>query len=266
MEPFNMSKEFKAKIRSGRLCVGCDITFTDFEISEIYASAGYDFIWIDMEHNPLSLKDVEGHIFAVQGTETAAIVRVPWNDPVLIKPVLEMAPAGVVIPMVKTAEEAELAVRSCKYPPRGIRGFGLKRGHLYGKYDIHSYIENADDHIMVLIQIEHIDAVNNLDGILATEGLDGICIGPMDLSASLGCLGQLDHPDLIKAIDIVTEKVSKTDVFYGVSCGYLGEGAKEWLDRGVQWISYSTDADSLFGTAVSNLKEIKSLHKHKTQE
>ena len=259
----NNSKEFKANIQNGHLSIGCDITFSDPEISEIYAAADYDFIWIDMEHNPLSLKDVEGHIIAVHGTDTAAIVRVPWNDPILMKPVLELAPAGIVIPMVKTAAEADLAVKSCKYPPKGIRGFGPRRGNLYGKIDTFSYLEQADDQTMVLIQIEHKDAVENLDAILATPGLDGICIGPMDLSASLGCLGQMDHPDLIKAINIITEKVMKTDIFYGVSCGYLGEGAKEWLDRGVQWISYSTDANNLFAAASKHLRELKNLHTKK---
>ena len=162
--------------------------------------------------------------------------------------------------MIKTAEDVDLAVKSCKYPPKGSRGFGPKRGTLYGKIDTFSYLEHADDQTMVLIQIEHIDAVKNLDAILETPGLDGICVGPMDLSASLGCLGQMDHPDIIKAIDTITEKVAKTSVFYGVSCGYLGQDAKEWLDRGIQWISYSTDAHNSFTAASNNLKEIKSLN------
>ena len=260
MKFINNSKEFKTRINEGQLCIGCDITFSDPEISEIYAAADYDFIWIDMEHNPLTLKDVEAHIIAVYGTNTAAFVRVPWNDPVLMKPILELAPAGIIVPMVKTAKEADLAVKSCKYPPKGIRGFGPRRGNFYGKIDTFSYLKEADDQTMVLIQIEHKDAVENLDAILATPGVDGICIGPMDLSASLGCLGQLDHPDFIKAIDTITEKISKTDVYYGVSCGYLGENAQEWLDRGIQWISYSTDANNLIASAVNNLKELKNMH------
>ena len=259
----NNLESFKGKIRKGQLCIGCDITFSDPEISEIHAAADYDFIWIDMEHNPLSLKDVEGHMIAVHGTNTAAFVRVPWNTPVLMKPILELAPAGIIAPMVKTAEEADLAVKSCKYPPKGIRGFGPRRGNYYGKIDTFSYIEQADDQTMVIIQIEHKDAVENLDAILATPGVDGIVIGPMDLSASLGCLGQIDHPDFIKAIDLITEKVSKTDIFYGVSCGYMGEGAKMWIDRGIQWISYSTDANNLFASAVNNRKELKDLHHKK---
>ena len=259
----NNSSNFKSKIKKGQLCIGSDITFSDAEVSEIYAAAGYDFIWIDMEHNPLSLKDVEGHIIAVHGTNTAAFVRVPCNDPVLMKPILELGPAGIILPMIKTAEEADLAVKSCKYPPKGIRGFGPRRSNLYGKIDTFSYIEQADDQTMVLIQIEHKDAVKNLDAVLEIPGLDGICIGPMDLSASLGCLGQMDHPDFIKAIDTITKKVTKTGIFYGVSCGYLGENAKEWLNRGIQWISYGADANDLFATAVNNLKELKNSHNKK---
>ena len=256
---FNNAERFREKIRSGQLCIGSDITFYDPAISELFGDVGYDFIWIDMEHNPLTLPDVTRHIMAVRGTSAAAFVRVPWNDPVLIKPVLELAPAGVIVPMIRSADEASLAVRSCKYPPKGIRGFGPRRANQYGLVKFESYLKMADHQTMVFIQIEHADAVRDLDAILNTPDLDGIAIGPMDLSASLGCTGQFDHPDFTRAVDVITEKVRETDLFFGISTGYLGEGVKDWLNRGIQWISYSTDLNNLLTSSKKYLQELREL-------
>lgn len=253
----NNVEKFKDTIRSGQLCVGIDITFSDSAVSELFAEVGYDFVWIDMEHNPLSLADVAGHIMAVSRSGTAALVRVPWNDPVLMKPILELAPAGIVLPMVNTAAEAAAAVSACKYPPNGTRGFGPRRGNRYGNVDLATYIKDADKQTMVLIQIEHIEGVRNLEAILATPGLDGICIGPMDLSASMGLLGQLDHPDVVAAIDTIAEKLRSTDLMFGFSCGYMGEAVEGWLKKGVQWISYSTDVEMLCSNGRRSLSEIK---------
>ena len=263
---FNNIETFKDKMRDGQLCVGTDITFSDPAVGELLADVGYDFVWIDMEHNPLSLSDVAGHIMAVRGSGTAALVRVPWNDPILMKPILELAPAGIILPMVNTAEEAESAVKACKYPPNGARGFGPRRGNRYGNVDLATYIKEADKQTMVLIQIEHIEGVQNLDAIVATPGLDGICIGPMDLSASMGLLGQLEHPDVVAAIDTIAEKMRASDLFFGISCGYLGEAAAGWLEKGVQWISYSTDVEIMCSNSRRNLAEIKETHKNLTKQ
>ena len=257
MPSINNVEIFRKKMRGAELCVGCDITFTDPAVSELCAEAGLDFTWIDMEHNPLSLSDVEGHIMAVRGTDTAPFVRVPWNDPVRIKRVMELAPAAIIAPMVRTGEEAEAAVRACKYPPRGIRGFGPRRSHRHGATDSQTYIREADGLTMVIVQIEHKDAVANLDAILSTPDLDAIVIGPMDLAASMGCLGKLDHPDFLKAIDSICTKARKAGFYLGASCGYLAEALEFWLDKGVQWICYSTDADSLFATTKGIVQSVK---------
>ena len=259
----NNVETFRKKIESGELCVGCDITFKDPAISELFGEVGYDFTWIDMEHHPLTLDHVEGHVMAVRGTDTAPFVRVPWNDPVLIKPVLELAPAAIILPMVRTPDEAESAVKACKYPPRGIRGFGPRRGHRYTRTDTRSYIEQALDQTMVIVQIEHKDAVASLDAILATPDLDAIVIGPMDLSGSLGCLGQLDHPDLLEAIDTICQKTRNSECILGASCGYRPEALEYWVDKGVQWISFSSDSDSLFAVSSKSFQTAKACHTKK---
>src|SRR5690349_5470490 len=120
------------KLRRGQVCLGTTITFADPTVTEALCGV-LDFVWIDMEHNPLSLEAVQGHIMATKGSDTTPLVRVPWNDPVLIKPVLDIGAAGVIIPLIRTADDARRAVAACRYPPDGIRGFGPRRPSNYGR-------------------------------------------------------------------------------------------------------------------------------------
>ncbi len=175
----NNIEKFKEKISRGQTCVGVAISFADPAVSELFGDAGYDFTWIDMEHCPIDPHMALGHVMAVRGTDTAPFIRVPWNDPVLIKPLLEFEPAGIIVPLIRTAEEATLAVEACKYPPKGRRGFGPRRGVKFGGLDTRAYIEEADSRTLVIVQIEHIDAVRHIESILAVPGLDAVCIRPL---------------------------------------------------------------------------------------
>src|SRR5262249_40677127 len=172
----NQANLFRERIRSGRVCVGTAITFTDPAVSELTAEAGYDFTWIDMEHAPLDISAALGHVMALRGTETAPFVRVRCNDVNVIKPVLDLAPAGIIVPAVNPAKEAAAAVPACKYPPRGVGGYGPRRGQRFGAVSQQEYLTTADQQILVMVQIEHIEAVRNLDAILEVPGLDGICL------------------------------------------------------------------------------------------
>ena len=173
----NNVDRFKAKIARGELCVGTSITFTDPAISELIGDAGYDFTWIDMEHCPIDIATALGHVMAVRGTGTAPFIRVPVGDPIIIKPILELHPAAIIAPQIQTVADVERVVAACKYPPVGIRGFGPRRGRRFGGQPYPEYLVDADEQIMVIVQIEHIDAVNALDEILTVEGLDGLCVG-----------------------------------------------------------------------------------------
>jgi 2-keto-3-deoxy-L-rhamnonate aldolase RhmA len=242
----NQADHFRECIRSGKVCVGTAITLSDPAVSELTAEAGYDFTWIDMEHAPLDMTATLGHVMALRGTTTAPFVRVRCNDVNVIKPVLDLAPAGIIIPAVNSADEARAAVRACKYPPLGVRGYGPRRGQRYGAIAQTEYLGIADQQILVMVQIEHIQAVNNLDSILAVRGLDGICLGPNDLSGSLGKLGKASDPEVIQAIDSVIEKVKRTQVFLGVSTGYSPETLPVWIEKGIQWINLNVDWANLF--------------------
>ena len=178
-------RSFIAKINNGGVCLGTGITFTDPTATEALCDL-FDFVWIDMEHNALSLEAVQGHLMATKASRTVPLVRVPANDPTMIKRVLDIGAAGVIVPMIRTAQEAALAVQACRYPPQGFRGIGPRRASNYGRSLGTDFFKDANENILTMVQIEHRDAVENLDGILSVPGLSGIAIGRADLSASMG--------------------------------------------------------------------------------
>ncbi len=255
----NQANLFRERIRSGHICVGTAITFSDPAVSELTAEAGYDFTWIDMEHAPLDMAATLGHVVALRGTETAPFVRVRCNDVNVIKPVLDLAPAGIIIPAVSSADEARAAVRACKYPPLGSRGYGPRRGQRYGAASQQEYLATADQQVLVLIQIEHIDAVKNLDAILDVPGLDGICLGPNDLSGSMGKLGKPSDPEVVQAMDSVIKSVRRTDLFMGVATGYSPDTLPVWIEKGVQWINLNVDWLNLFIQSKSAVDAVRKI-------
>lgn len=240
MSSFSNVDRFRKIIRDGEICVGTSIQIADPIASEVAAEAGNDFVWFEMEHTYITIKEVLAHLLALRGSQVAPLIRVPYNDPNIIKPYLDLAPAGIIVPMIKTAEDVRLAVAACKYPPTGIRGFGPLR-NMYGKASIAEYLETADDEIMVIAHIETIDAVRDIDAILATPGLDGISLGRNDLSGTMGKLGQHKDPEVLEAIDTVLEKARKTDLHVGSSTGFDPDLVKEWWDKGVQWFALGED-------------------------
>jgi 2-keto-3-deoxy-L-rhamnonate aldolase RhmA len=249
MNSLNNLDKFKTRIRAGQMCVGTAITMADPCVSELFGEAGYDFTWIDTEHAPLDLKTVLGHIVAARGTDLAPFVRVPANDPVLIKPVLELSPAAIIVPLIKTAEDALQAVRACRYPPKGIRGYGPRRGTRFSGVPQGTYLETADEQTLVFVQIEQIEAVQNIDAIVRTPGLDGVCLGPNDLSGSMGRLGKTTDPEVVAAMDTVLRKASATNLLRGVAVGYDPKSLQTWMDKGVQWICLNTDYSNMYQNA-----------------
>ena len=231
---------FRDKLRRGQVCLGTCVTFGDPTVTEALADA-LDFVWIDTEHNPLSLADVQGHILATKGTGTTALVRVPWNDPVLIKPVLDIGAAGVIVPLVRTAEDVRRAVAACRYPPEGVRGYGPRRPSHYGRRGGPDYIHAANASVLTILQIEHVEALNNLDEILAVPGLATVVIGPQDLAGSLGHPAEPRHPDVLRAIDTVLARAQKAGVPVGLAIGGEPDEFVQWVRKGVRWLSIGAD-------------------------
>jgi 2-keto-3-deoxy-L-rhamnonate aldolase RhmA len=240
--------KFREKLERGQLCYGSYITCTDATITEALCSVS-DFVWIDAEHNALSLETLQAHLIATRGTDTAALVRVAWNDPVLIKPVLDIGADGVIVPLVRTVEDVRRAVAACRYPPEGVRGFGPRRASSYGKWSGPEYVKRANALVMCMVQIEHIDAVNNLEGILAVPGLTGIVLGPQDLAGSMGYMGQPEHPEVLRVMEAVIAQTRKTGVYASVSVGGGPETFAAWAKRGVQWLPMGGDLGMMMAMA-----------------
>lgn len=248
----NNLEKFRATV-GGRTAIGTVITLSDPAVSELAGDAGFDFTWIDAEHAPHTAATIMGHVMAVRGTNCAPFVRVPWNDPGIIKPILDLAPAGVIIPMVNSAEAAAAAVAACRYPPQGIRGCGVRRGVRYGATRFADYLEAAAAEPLVIVQIEHVDAVAQLDKILKTPGIDSICVGPCDLSGSMGILNQLDDPELNRILDEICRKTRAA----GLLLGTAGGPFERWQARGVDWIALTSDCGSMFAEARRILESVR---------
>ena len=224
-------------LNTGKTSIGAIITMSDLIASELAGDCGMDFVWIDAEHAPHTIQDVQKHLIALRGTGCAGLVRVRAGEPMLIKPYLDIAPDGIIVPMVNTPEQAEAAVAACRYPKTGIRGCGVRRAVRYGAVDFFDYLKESERWPLVICQIEHIDAVKNLDKILQVPGVDSFCIGPCDLSGSMGILNQMDDVELNKVLDEVAFKIKKAGKWLGTAAG----GFPKWKERGVDWFAGVSD-------------------------
>jgi 2-keto-3-deoxy-L-rhamnonate aldolase RhmA len=202
--------------------VGTWTSLSDPAVAEIAAGGGFDFVVVDTEHAPLGLETVADCLRAVEVNNVASVVRVPWNDPVRIKRLLDLGPDGLLVPMVETADEAREAVAATRYPPEGERGVAAARASGYGR-DFESYVESGHRDLSLILQIESGAAVENAAAIAAVEGVDALFVGPADLSASLGVFGEWDHPELLAAIEAVLEAGDEA----GVPVGTLGATPEE---------------------------------------
>ena len=190
------SAKLKQRLRQGETTYGGWLTIANPMVAEIMAGAGFDWVLIDTEHGGFSNEGLQTCLVAFNGSPTVPMVRVGWNDHVLIKQALDMGAEGILIPMVSSVEEARMAVSACKYPPEGTRGFGPRRASDYGR-KTDAYVAQANDSVIVVVQIEHVNGVAAIDGILDTPGVDVACLGPTDLSGSAGVLRQFNHPTVV---------------------------------------------------------------------
>ena len=251
---------FNENLKAGKISLGAVITLSDLTVSELAGDCGMDFVWIDAEHAPHTIDGVMKHLIALRGTGCAGLVRVRANDPMLIKPYLDLAPDGVIVPMVNTAEEAEKAVTACRYPLTGIRGCGVRRAVRYGAENFFDYVKRSETEPMVIVQIEHVDAVRNLDKILKVPGIGSICIGPCDLSCRAGCPGDVYGPvvtDLVRRAGAIVRGAGRR---FGVSMGAAPEEKfRHWRELGINMISTGNDYTFVLNGARQNLAVLRSL-------
>lgn len=245
--------ELKKRLQARELTVGSWITIGNTAVAEIMARAGYDWLTVDMEHSAITMENAQELIRVIELCGVAPLVRVGHNDPNLIKRVMDAGAHGVIVPMVNSAEEARQAVASVKYPPNGFRGVGLARAQKYG-LDFAGYKAWNEANSVVIVQVEHIRAVENLEAILGVDGVDGFIIGPYDLSGSLGVPGQFDHPEVVAALDRVRTVSRRMGALSGYHVIPPDHAAlEEKINEGYRFVAHSLD--SLFlGHACARVK------------
>lgn len=231
---------FAARLKQRELLLGTMLTLPSPEIAEMISKCGFDWLFLDGEHGPASILDWQRVMQAVNG-RCACVLRVPSCSEVHIKRALDIGADGIILPMINSADQARDAVAWTRYPPEGRRGIGLARAHGYG-LDFADYMARANEDTGLILQVEHIDAVDNIDAIADVEGVDAIFVGPYDLSASMGKTGQLDDPEVRGAIDRVAAACRQKRLPLGYF-GVTAESVRPLIEDGYSLICAGTDAD-----------------------
>ncbi|MBI3451397.1 MAG: 4-hydroxy-2-oxo-heptane-1,7-dioate aldolase [Rhodospirillales bacterium] len=248
--------QFKQAIAAGRTQIGLWSSLCSSYAAEAVAGCGFDWVLLDSEHAPNDVPDLMAQLQAMQGSPTAPVVRVPWNDPVMVKRVLDIGAQSVLFPFVQNVAEAKRAVAATRFPPAGIRGVaGTTRATKFGR--IAGYHHKADAEMCVLVQVETKTALDNLEAIAAVDGVDGVFIGPADLAASLGHLGNFAHPDVQAAISDAMKRLKAA----GKPGGYLTpneEEVRRRLAEGFTFVAVGSDIALLARGGEALAKKFKS--------
>ena len=238
-----LAAKIKQTFKEGKVSIGSWMSMAHVSIAEILASAGYDWVVIETEHTAIDVSEVLRLIIAIEGRGAIPLVRLAWNDPIQAKAVMDSGAAGLLVPMVNSKADVELAVKGVKYPPLGFRGAGLARAQGYG-VTFDEYVSAANHDSLLFVQIEHIDAVQNINEIVSVPGIDGTFIGPYDLSLSMGLAGQLHHPDVEAAKRRVLEATKAHGLAPGIHLVHpdtAAEELKQCVALGYRFIALGTD-------------------------
>lgn len=249
------NKAFTEKLHNGDLLIGTLISLASPEIVEILSHAGYDWLFIDAEHGAFNPQQTQPMLQAAGNTP--CVIRVPAGDDIWIKKALDIGAAGIIVPQVHTAEQAEQIINHCKYSPTGNRGVGIGRAHTYG-LNFENTIKNANDETAVILQAESQRAIDNIEEIVKVPGLDAILIGPYDLSASLGRIGEVNHPEVQEAINRIADVCKAAEI----KLGYFGVNAsavRPAIENGFTLITVGVDTLFVIKSATETLEELRNL-------
>jgi len=254
----HQKSKLKSKLLSNDLTIGSWLTIPHMAVVEILSSAGFEWLTIDIEHSAIDVETTQNLIAQIQANKMEALVRVSKNDEVIIKRVMDAGANGIIVPMVKNADEAKEAVSYVKYPPIGKRGVGLSRAQHYG-IGFDSYKKWVQEESVVIVQVEHIESVRNLREILDVDGVDGIIVGPYDLSASMGKPGMFDDDDVIEVlneIDKITLEKKKPLGFHVIDSDHMK--MMEKIKKDYSFLAFSLDFFFLGDKAREEMKLLKS--------
>lgn len=251
-----LTNHFKRALQEKRPQIGLWLGLCSSYSAELLAGAGFDWLLIDGEHAPNNVQTVLGQLQAVAPYPSRPVVRPPWNDAVIIKQLLDVGAQTLLIPMIQNAEQARDAVRATRYPPHGVRGVGsaLARASRWNR--VPDYLQQADEQMCVLVQIETREAVKNLDAILQVEGVDGVFIGPADLSADMGFAGNPQHPEVQRTIDDAIARIRAADKAPGILMANKAL-AQRYLEAGALFVAVGVDTTLLARAAEALADEFK---------
>lgn len=251
-----LTNHFKRALQEKRPQIGLWLGLCSSYSAELLAGAGFDWLLIDGEHAPNNVQTVLGQLQAVAPYPSRPVVRPPWNDAVIIKQLLDVGAQTLLIPMIQNAEQARDAVRATRYPPHGVRGVGsaLARASRWNR--VPDYLQQADEQMCVLVQIETREAVKNLDAILQVEGVDGVFIGPADLSADMGFAGNPQHPEVQRTIDDAIARIRAASKAPGILMANKAL-AQRYLEAGALFVAVGVDTTLLARAAEALADEFK---------
>jgi 2-dehydro-3-deoxyglucarate aldolase len=248
-----MSHDFRARLKRQDTLVGTMVTLASAASAEVLASLGFDWLFIDCEHGAIETRDLATILQAVSH-RAACIVRVPEAAETPIKKVLDLGAHGIIVPQVNSPEQAASVVRWARYAPEGARGVGLARAHGYG-VTMREYLSAANREIAVIVQAEHVSAVEHIEAIVAVPGVDAVLLGPYDLSASLGKMGQLDDPAVVAALDHVIAVCRTAGMPLGCF-GVTAAAVQPYIAQGCTLLVGGVDTLFLADGAKAMLKEL----------
>jgi len=229
---------FKAAIRAGVPQIGLRSQACSPLVAEIVGTAGYDFIYFDLEHSPTDTMVIYQQLQALAGTPAQAVMKLPIKDPVLMQRLVDMGALNYVVPMVQSVDDAREAIRVCKFPPMGVRGAsGSVRANRFGDYD--DYFLRANDELCTIMQIETRLSLERIGDIASVEGVDAILFGPADIAADFGHLGNSTHPEVREAISAAISKLQSMKKLVGMSAGEAD--AQHWLSLGCRFVTVGND-------------------------
>jgi 2-keto-3-deoxy-L-rhamnonate aldolase RhmA len=248
----------KRALAKGEVQIGTWITaFRNPQITRMLATAGFDFVYIDMEHSSLSMETVGDLCFAALAADLVPIIRPSGKDSHLLTRPLDNGAMGLLVPHVDTREEAEAVIRAIKFPPVGERGVNLRGVHTdFARGQGEQYTRATNEETLLIVQIESDRGIRNIESILSVEGVDGAVIGRGDLSADLGLTGQTNHPEVTTRVEMLIAACQRQNKFPGLLVQDVAS-AKEWISKGIRLVPYSNDFSMLVDTATKAVSDIR---------
>jgi len=256
----------KKALREGKVVIGGAVSqLKGVVIPQIYAAAGFQFIYIDMQHSAYTVEDVLELVVGARAAGIDNFVRTPSLDPSLITRLLDSGVQGIMMPNLRTVDEVVQVVKAVKYPPEGARSIAPVRLHTdFEKPDVKVMAQRTNEQTLVVIQIENEAALDHIEEISRVPGVDVLFVGPYDLSESLGHLGQIEHPEVLAGIEKIIKVSLRAGIAPGMTLPFALRNAQRWLSSGLKLVSYSNDIELILEGVSQGVKKIKDLLENQT--